>query len=108
YQPLNNNVNWLSTKIELLEKDLDVFCEEKHQRQKPKSIDIDISASIDIYISASIDTYEIPVEKFYTRAEVDEIINKIYEALNTTEERLDKRCDDIFFPFNNNINGLHS
>ncbi|KAF2559863.1 hypothetical protein F2Q68_00015356 [Brassica cretica] len=39
-------------------------------------------------------------------AEVDKITSKIYTALDTMEERLDKRCDDIYFPFDNKISGL--
>ncbi|KAF2547692.1 hypothetical protein F2Q70_00021743 [Brassica cretica] len=48
-----------------------------------------------------------PVELLpYTAAEVDKITSKIYTALDTMEERLDKRCDDIYFPFDNKISGL--
>ncbi|KAF2546009.1 hypothetical protein F2Q70_00021733 [Brassica cretica] len=39
-------------------------------------------------------------------AEVDKITSKIYTALDNMEERLDKRCDDIYFPFDNKISGL--
>ncbi len=44
----------------------------------------------------------------YTAAEVDKITSKIYTAINTMEERLDKHCDDIYFPFDNRISGLDS
>ena len=44
----------------------------------------------------------------YAAAEVDKITSKIYTALDTMEERLDKRCDDIYFPFDNKISGLDS
>ncbi|CAN6989891.1 unnamed protein product, partial [Brassica rapa subsp. trilocularis] len=48
-----------------------------------------------------------PVELLpYTAAEVDKITSKIYTTLDTMEERLDKRCDDIYFPFDNKISGL--
>lgn len=48
-----------------------------------------------------------PVELLpYTAAEVDKITSKIYTALDNMEERLDKRCDDIYFPFDNKISGL--
>ncbi|KAF2531044.1 hypothetical protein F2Q70_00029093 [Brassica cretica] len=48
-----------------------------------------------------------PVELLpYTAAEVDKITSKIYTAIDTMEERLDKRCDDIYFPFDNKISGL--
>ncbi|KAG5373670.1 hypothetical protein IGI04_043010, partial [Brassica rapa subsp. trilocularis] len=50
-----------------------------------------------------------PVELLpYTAAEVDKITSKIYTAIDTMEERLDKRCDDIYFPFDNRIGGLDS
>ena len=35
---------------------------------------------------------------FYTRAEIDQLVEEIYRTLETTEERLDRRCDDIYFP----------
>ena len=44
----------------------------------------------------------------YTAAEVEKITSKIYIAIDTMEERLDKRCDDIYFPFDNKISGLDS
>ncbi|KAG5414862.1 hypothetical protein IGI04_002429 [Brassica rapa subsp. trilocularis] len=64
------------------------------------------SASIDRLRGPWIDGKK-PVELLpYTAAEVDKIISKIYTALDTMEERLDKRCDDIYFPFDNKISGL--
>ncbi|KAF2555539.1 hypothetical protein F2Q68_00015370 [Brassica cretica] len=44
--------------------------------------------------------------KHPSTAEVDKITSKIYTALDNMEERLDKRCDDIYFPFDNKISGL--
>ncbi|KAF3538255.1 hypothetical protein F2Q69_00021714 [Brassica cretica] len=35
---------------------------------------------------------------FYTRAEIDQLVEEIYRTLETTEERLDRRCRDIYFP----------
>ncbi|KAL0826517.1 hypothetical protein Bca101_050194 [Brassica carinata] len=35
---------------------------------------------------------------FYTRAEIDQLLEEIYRTLETTEERLDRRCRDICFP----------
>ncbi|KAG5397568.1 hypothetical protein IGI04_019382 [Brassica rapa subsp. trilocularis] len=50
-----------------------------------------------------------PVELLpYTPAEVDKITSKINTAIDTMDERLDKRCDDIYFPFDNKISGLDS
>ncbi|KAG5410793.1 hypothetical protein IGI04_007112 [Brassica rapa subsp. trilocularis] len=64
------------------------------------------SASIDRQRGPWIDGKK-PVELLpYIAAEVDKITSKIYTALDTMEERLDKRCDDIYFPFDNKISGL--
>ncbi|KAF3547867.1 hypothetical protein DY000_02007225 [Brassica cretica] len=34
----------------------------------------------------------------YTRVEIDQLVEGIYRTLETTQERLDMRCDDIYFP----------
>ncbi|KAF2565732.1 hypothetical protein F2Q68_00024714 [Brassica cretica] len=44
----------------------------------------------------------------YTAAEVDQITSKLYTAIDTMEERLEKRCDDIYFPFDVRLGGLDS
>ncbi|KAF2531045.1 hypothetical protein F2Q70_00029092 [Brassica cretica] len=165
YYPLNNNVDWLSTKIELLQQDLDTI--RKKDQQPATLIDVCNITSLDAKVSAMnerLRTYEdmhdrfispvmIGLNKFssqilhaqrdidnitnqtflqaksssidrlqgpwidgknpvellpYTAAEVDEITSKIYTAIDTMEERLDKRCDDIYFPFDNRISGLDS
>ncbi|KAG5388773.1 hypothetical protein IGI04_030314 [Brassica rapa subsp. trilocularis] len=165
YCPLNNNVDWLSTKIELLQQDLDTI--RKKDQQPATSIDMCTFTSLDAKVSAMIErlrTYEDMHDRFispvmidlnrlssqflhaqkdienitnqsflqaksasidrlrgpwidgkkpvellpYTAAEVDKITSKIYTALDTMEERLDKRCDDIYFPFDNKISGLDS
>ncbi|KAG5397556.1 hypothetical protein IGI04_019370 [Brassica rapa subsp. trilocularis] len=165
YYPLNNNVDWLSTKIELLQQDLDTI--RKKDQQPATSIDVCTITSLDAKISAMDDrlqTYEDMHDRFvspvmlylnklssqilhaqrdidkitnenflqansfsidrlrgpwidgknpvellpYTAAEVDKITSKIYTAIDTMEERLDKRCDDIYFPFDNRISGLDS
>ncbi|KAF2554248.1 hypothetical protein F2Q68_00033464 [Brassica cretica] len=94
YYPLNYNVDWLSTKIELLQQDLDTI---RKKDQQP-------ATSIDMCTITSLDAKLLP----YTAAEVDKITSKIYTAIDTMEERLDKRCDDIYFPFENKISGLDS
>ncbi|KAF3586914.1 hypothetical protein F2Q69_00029126 [Brassica cretica] len=113
YYPLNNNVDWLSTKIELLQQDLDTI--RKKDQQPATSIDVCTFTSLDAKEkSASIDRLrgpwidgKKPVELLpYTAAEVDKITSKINTAIDTMEERLDKRCDDIYFPFDNKISGL--
>ncbi|KAG5410620.1 hypothetical protein IGI04_006939 [Brassica rapa subsp. trilocularis] len=163
YCPLNNNVDWLSTKIELLQQDLDTI--RKKDKHPATSIDMCTFTSLDAKVSAMnerLRTYEDMHDRFispvmidlnklssqlldaqkdienitnqsflqeksasidrlrgpwidgkkpvellpYRAAEVDKITSKIYTALDTMEERLDKRCDDIYFPFDNKISGL--
>ncbi|KAG5384194.1 hypothetical protein IGI04_035664 [Brassica rapa subsp. trilocularis] len=133
YYPLNNNVDWLSTKIEVLQQDLDTI--RKKDQQPATSIDVCTITSLDAKISAMDDrlhTYDDMHDRFansfsinrlrgpwingknpvellpYTAAEVDKITSKIYTAIDTMEERLDKRCDDIYFPFDSRIGGLDS
>ncbi|WZY86796.1 hypothetical protein YC2023_033180 [Brassica napus] len=165
YCPLNNNVDWLRTKIELLQQDLDTI--RKKDQQPATSIDMCTFTSLDTKVSAMnerLRTYEDMHDRFilpvmidlnklssqllhaqkdienitnqnflqaksasidrlrgpwidgkkpvellpYTAAEVDKITSKIYTALDTMEERLDKRCDDIYFPFDHKISGLDS
>ncbi|KAF3603100.1 hypothetical protein F2Q69_00035174 [Brassica cretica] len=45
---------------------------------------------------------------FHTREEIDQLVEEIYRALETTEERLDRRCDDIYFPMDLTITALTS
>ncbi|WZY77882.1 hypothetical protein YC2023_024266 [Brassica napus] len=163
YYLFNNNVDWLSTKIELLQQDLDTI--RKKDQQPATSIDVCTITSLDAKISAMDDrlqTYEdmhdhfvspvmlhlnklssqilhaqMDIDKItnqnflqansssidrlrgpwidgknlvellpYTAAEVDKITSKFYTTIGTMEERLDKRCDDIYFPFDNRIGGL--
>ncbi|KAG5384282.1 hypothetical protein IGI04_035752 [Brassica rapa subsp. trilocularis] len=160
YCLLNNNVDWLSTKIELLQQDLDTI--RKKDQHPATSIDMCTFTSLDAKVSAMNErmrTYEDMHDRFispvmidlnklssqlldaqkdmenitnqsflqekstsidrlrgpwidgrkpvellpYTAAEVDKITSKIYTALDNMEERLDKRCDDIYFPFDNKI-----
>ncbi|WZY99028.1 hypothetical protein YC2023_071357 [Brassica napus] len=44
----------------------------------------------------------------YTAAEVDQITSKLYTAIDTMEDRLEKRCDDIYFPFDLRLSGQDS
>ena len=43
---------------------------------------------------------------FHTRAEIYQLVDEIYRTLETTEERLDRRCDDIYFPIDLSISAL--
>ena len=45
---------------------------------------------------------------FYTRAEIDQLIEDIYITMETTEERLDRRYDDICFPMDLSMSALIS
>ncbi|KAF2620904.1 hypothetical protein F2Q68_00039072 [Brassica cretica] len=45
---------------------------------------------------------------FHTRGEIDQLVEGIYRALETSEERLDGRCDDICFPMDVSISALTS
>ncbi|KAF2538162.1 hypothetical protein F2Q68_00021400 [Brassica cretica] len=47
-------------------------------------------------------------QDFHTREEIDQLVAEIYRALDTTEERLDGRCDDIYFPMDLSISALTS
>ena len=82
-------------------------------RQAP-SIDRHHHTSIDSCLVASIDTnpphphtmkYQ---PDFHTREEVDQLVEGIYRALETTEEKLDGRYDDINFPMDLTISALTS
>ncbi|KAF3576458.1 hypothetical protein DY000_02031170 [Brassica cretica] len=33
----------------------------------------------------------------YTRAEIDQLVEEIYRTMESAEERLDRRCDDMYF-----------
>uniref|UniRef100_M4FI03 Uncharacterized protein n=1 Tax=Brassica campestris TaxID=3711 RepID=M4FI03_BRACM len=128
YNPLNNNVDRLSTRIDLLQQDLDTI--RKKDPQPATSIDIctvtsidskdfsklndqqdfqeEGSTSIDRFRNASLDGKK-PTEHLpYTTAEVDQITSKLYTTIDTMEEIFEKRCDDIYFPFDVRFSGLDS
>ncbi|KAF3539074.1 hypothetical protein F2Q69_00023183 [Brassica cretica] len=45
---------------------------------------------------------------FHTREEIDQFVEGIYRALETIEERIYGRCDDIYFPMDVSISALTS
>ncbi|KAF2547211.1 hypothetical protein F2Q70_00021877 [Brassica cretica] len=47
-------------------------------------------------------------QDLHTGEEIDQLVEGIYRALETTKERLDGRCDDIYFPMDLSINALNS
>ncbi|KAF3583780.1 hypothetical protein F2Q69_00029513 [Brassica cretica] len=165
YNPLNNNVDWLSMRIDLLQQHLDTI--RKKDPQPATSIDICIITSIDSKFAAMEDrlqTYEdmhdrftspiiryldtlstqmmnvqrdigklndqhdfqeegsTSIDRFHrasldgrkptehlpcTAAEVDQITSQLYTAIDTMEDRFEKRCDD-YFPFDVRLSGLDS
>ncbi|KAF3576449.1 hypothetical protein DY000_02030628 [Brassica cretica] len=114
YNPLNNNVDWLSTRIDKLHQDLDTI--HMNDPQPATSIDICNITSTDTKFAAMKDRFrrtsldgKKPTEHLpYTPAEVDQITSKLYTAIDTLEERLEKRCDEIYFPFDVKLSGLDS
>ncbi|KAF3497092.1 hypothetical protein DY000_02053310 [Brassica cretica] len=85
YYPLNDNISWLTTCME-------------EMRDLPKSIDDDPSPLNPM--KSQPDSC--------TRAEIDQMVEEIYKTLGAAEERLDKRCDDIYFPWDITISSLTS
>ncbi|KAF2531498.1 hypothetical protein F2Q70_00030831 [Brassica cretica] len=129
YYPLNDSISWLSTFMEEMKKDIariqnatGTARQASIDRRQPQSIDSRQSPSIDRHHHASIDnclaasidtnppcTHTIKSQPdFHTREEIDQLVEGIYRALETTEERLDGRCDDIYFPMNLTIRALTS
>uniref|UniRef100_M4F5M8 Uncharacterized protein n=1 Tax=Brassica campestris TaxID=3711 RepID=M4F5M8_BRACM len=47
-------------------------------------------------------------QEYHTREEIDQLVEEIYRALDFTEERLDGRCDDIYFSMDLRISALTS
>ncbi|KAG5400271.1 hypothetical protein IGI04_014878 [Brassica rapa subsp. trilocularis] len=84
-----------------------------NSRQSP-SLDSHHHASIDNRLAASIDTNQSRSHiikfqpNFHNREEIDQLVEGIYRVLETTEERLDGRCDDIYFPMDLTISALTS
>ncbi|KAF3512114.1 hypothetical protein F2Q69_00007093 [Brassica cretica] len=82
--------------------------------QKQCAAEATAPASIDIHLSTSIDddlTHSNLMKSqpdSYTRAEIDQLVEDIYRTLETAEERLDRRCDDIYFPMDLTMNSLTS
>ncbi|KAF3500651.1 hypothetical protein F2Q69_00042208 [Brassica cretica] len=129
YYPLNDSISWLTTCMEEMKKDIaiiqnttDTARPPSIDRREPQSINSRQSpslarrhhASIDNHFATSIDTnpphpHTMKAQPyFHTREEIDQLVEAIYRALETTEERLDGRCDDIYFPMDLTISALTS
>ncbi|KAF2575035.1 hypothetical protein F2Q70_00002759 [Brassica cretica] len=121
YYPLNDSISWLTTCMEEMKQDI-ARIQNATDTVRPQSIDIRQSPLLDIHHHASIDNrlatsidtnppcpHTIKSQPdFHTREEIDQLVEGIYRTLETTEERLDGRCDDIYFPMNLTISALTS
>ncbi|KAF3570783.1 hypothetical protein F2Q69_00059814 [Brassica cretica] len=121
YYPLNDSISWLTTCIEEMKQDIariqsatDVTRLTSINNRLHTSIDSRLHTSIDNHIPASVDdnqphphSIKSPPD-FHTRAEIDQIVEGIYKTLQSTEERIDGRCDDIYFPMDLSISTLTS
>ncbi|KAF2570171.1 hypothetical protein F2Q70_00004159 [Brassica cretica] len=129
YYALNDSISWLTTCMEEMKQDIariqhatDVARPPSIDRRRRPSIDnrqipsIDRHhcTSIDNRMTASIDNcpprpHMIKSQQdFHTREEIDQLVEGIYRAVETTKERLDGRCDDIYFPMDHSISALIS
>ncbi|KAF3487790.1 hypothetical protein F2Q69_00052895 [Brassica cretica] len=90
--PIMRYLDSLSTQMMKVQKDIGKLNDQHDfQEEGPTSIDRFRWTSLD---------GEKPTEHLpYTASEVDQITSKLYTAIDTMEERLEKRCDDIYFPF---------
>ncbi|KAF3589607.1 hypothetical protein F2Q69_00029440 [Brassica cretica] len=121
YYPLNDSISWLTTCMEEMKQDIariqhatDVARLSSIDRDQQTSIDVRQRTSIDNQMPTSVDDnppcpHTIKSQQnFHTREEIDQLVEGIYRALETTEERQDGRCDDIYFPMDLNISALTS
>ncbi|KAF3525905.1 hypothetical protein F2Q69_00047423 [Brassica cretica] len=107
YYPLNDSISWLTTCMEEMRQDIaKIQTQHAAKATAPVSIDRHHSTSIDDDLTHSNPMKSQPDS--YTRAENDELVEGIYKTLETTEERLDRRCDDIYFPMDLTMSSLTS
>ncbi|KAG5374525.1 hypothetical protein IGI04_042153, partial [Brassica rapa subsp. trilocularis] len=86
YYPLNNNVDWLSTKIEVLQQDLDTI--RKKDQQPATSIDVCTITSLDAKISAMDDrlhTYDDMHDRFANSFSIDRLRGPWINGKNPVE-----------------------
>ncbi|KAF2544585.1 hypothetical protein F2Q68_00031148 [Brassica cretica] len=105
YYPLNDSISWLTTCMEEMRQGIDKI-QHAADKHRPTSIDRHHSASIDDDPKKSHPKKSQP--DFHTRAEIDQLVEEIYRTLETTEERLDRRCDDIYFLIDLSMSALNS
>ncbi|KAF2558203.1 hypothetical protein F2Q68_00016438 [Brassica cretica] len=105
--PLNDSISWLTTCMEEVSQDIAKI-------QTQRAAEATAPASIDRHHSTSIEddlTHSNPMKSqpdSYTRVEIDQLVKGIYKTLETTEERLDRRCDDIYFSMDLTMSSLTS
>ena len=110
YHPLNDRIGWLTACMEEMWQDIakiqqatDASRHTSIDRRQHASIDNPLPTSIDHRLPASVNNsppHSPPMKSqqdFHTREEIDQLVAEIYRALDTTEERLDGRSDDIYF-----------
>ncbi|CAG7894444.1 unnamed protein product [Brassica rapa] len=106
------SIDWYQ--LARIQRATDVSCPTSIDRYRQASIDNRLHASIDNRLPASVDDNppQLHTTKskpdFHTIEEIDQLVEGIYRALETTEERLDMRCDDIYFPMDITISALTS
>ncbi|KAF2544153.1 hypothetical protein F2Q70_00035673 [Brassica cretica] len=113
YHPLNDSISWLTTCMEKMRQDIakiqraaDVSRQASIDRNRPPSIDNRLPASVDDNLP-QLHPMKFPPD-FHTRVEIDQLIEDIYRTLESTEERLDRRCDYIYFPMDLTMSALTS
>ncbi|KAF3536994.1 hypothetical protein F2Q69_00022713 [Brassica cretica] len=119
--PMNDSISWLTTCMEKMKQDI-ARIQHAADVARPPSINIRQNTSIDMHHHTSIDN-QMPAsvddnpprphtmksqQNFYTKEEIDYLVEGIYRALETIKERRDGRCDDIYFPMDLNISALTS
>jgi len=121
FYPLNDSISWLTTCMEAMRQNIariqratDVSRSTSIDRHRQASIDSRLHASIDNRLPASVDdnpphSHTMKSQPdFHTREEIDKLVEGIYRVLETTEERLDSRCDYIYFTKDLSISALTS
>ncbi|KAF3545688.1 hypothetical protein DY000_02010125 [Brassica cretica] len=107
YYPLNDIISWLTTCMEEMRQDI-------ARIQTQRAAEATAPASIDRHLPSSIDDnppHSNPMKSqpdSYTRAEIDQLVEEIYRTLETTEEMLKRRCDNIYFPMDLTMSSLTS
>ncbi|KAG2266363.1 hypothetical protein Bca52824_073442 [Brassica carinata] len=99
YYPLNNNVDWLSTKIELLPQDLDTI--RKKDQQPATSIDVCNITSLDAKVSAMnerLRTYEDMHDRFISPVMID--LSKLSSQILYAQRDIDNITNQNFLQAN--------